>query len=164
MKVGLGLVAAALLLAGCEAKIGKDAENAKADASAEAGEGSFSVDVPGFQMKVAIPENIRNNTTFSDDGGLLYPGAAVKGVNIQARVDANKGVQINFSTSDGPEAVNAWYRDPARDKYAIVSDRSEGGSTVIEAAEKAGNDLYTIRLTPRPSGGTDGAIHIRDKG
>lgn len=164
-------IAALALLTACEARIGKDGEEVsvaagEGDASAAAENGIVSIDVPGFQMKVAIPDEVRARTSAEGDD-VVYPGSTVDGIAINGRgaVDGN-GVNLSFSSADPADRIAAWYRDPARDKFTVTSAGRDGEAFVIAAEKKDARDpdRFTIRLVPRAGGGTDGRVTIRDSG
>ena len=169
--------AAALTLAACEAKIGKDdADNAPAakgaptDVSAEgkAKEGQFSIDAPGFALKFDIPEGIADHADVESDSDVLYPGAELSGMHIQAGDDAkgrdSGSVELRFTSVDAPGRVAAWYRDPARAKDLTVSAaRREGDGFVIEGKDDEG-DPFKVIIGQGANGGTDGRLVLSDKG
>ena len=168
MKIGVA-VTALLLLAACEARVGKDGEDVSVsmdggNATAAAQNGMVSIDVPGFEMKVNIPENVRQRTGVDGDN-VIYPGSAVQGIDIRARGGAEgNGVNLAFSSADPADKIAAWYRDPAREKFTVTSATKEGEVFVIAAEDKdaTDRDTFFIRLTPRAGGGTDGRVTIRD--
>lgn len=177
MKKLISAIAALALLTACEAKVGKDeGEAAKADrageavADAAAGNGQFSIDAPGFAMKFDIPEGLAERATVDSDDGILYPGASISGLHIQANKRGEAGaeqdkVELNFTSKDSLETVVAWYRDPARaEDIAIGSFAPEGDGFVITGTQKDDGDPFTIRLAPGSGGGTNGQVNISDKG
>ena len=108
------------LLAACEARFGNDAgpvaENATAAGRAE--EGRLTVEAPGFNLSIDIPDSIEAQAQV-DDNGLIYPGSAFGGMHVQGRPKGSGGhsdgeVEMRFTTGDPAERVVAWYRDPAR--------------------------------------------------
>lgn len=177
MKKLISAIAALALLTACEAKIGKDdSEAAKTGrtgevaADAKAGDGQFSIDAPGFALKFDIPAGLAERATVDSDGGVVYPGASISGLHIQAnkRGDADSEratVELNFTSKDRMETVIAWYRDPARARdVAISSFAAEGDGFVIKGTRKDGGDPFTVRLTPASGGGTNGQANIVDRG
>lgn len=173
----LAAMAAILLLAGCEARIGKEAGKAKdqeagrparASAEARAEEGQLSIDAPGFALKLDIPAGLAERADLDSDSGILYPGAALSGMHVEARDRAGAGrsmVELRFVSSDPPAKVAAWYRDPARAKdFSVSSSRREGGAIAIAGTEKEDGDPFDLTLSPRSGGGTDGRLRLRDSG
>jgi hypothetical protein len=158
-----------LLLPGCEARFGNDAgevaENATAQGRAE--EGRVTIEAPGFNMSIAIPEGMRDRVG-SDREGLLYPGSRFGGIHIQGGAEKGGGerdgeVELSFTTGDAVDRVAAWYRDPARgDQFRAVSVRSEGGGYAIDATGRRDSQRILIRLAPRSGGGTDGRLLLTD--
>lgn len=171
------VIAALVLLSACEAKIGKDdGAAAKADrageatANAQAGDGQFSIDAPGFAMKFDIPSGLADRATINSDNGLIYPGASLSGMHIQANDRGSAGagqdkVELNFTSKDKLETVVAWYRDPARAQdVSIGSFAPEGDGFVITGTQKDDGDPFTIRLAPGSGGGTNGQVNLSDRG
>src|SRR5688572_2833700 len=114
------LLALPLLLAACDARFGNDAapvaDNATAAGRAEPGR--VTIEAPGFNMSIAIPEGVRSHMD-ADENGLLYPGSDFGGVHVQGGPEDESGarhgeVELTFSTGDPVDRVVAWYRDPAR--------------------------------------------------
>jgi hypothetical protein len=108
------VVGSVALLAACEAKIGKDdgapkegAPTGAAAAEGKAEDGRFSIKGPGFDMKIAIPKGVADRAEVDSDSGLLYPGAALSGMHIEASgsgapADKNSGVELRFSQRGCP--------------------------------------------------------------
>jgi cation diffusion facilitator CzcD-associated flavoprotein CzcO len=168
----VSLAAALALSAACNAEIGKGKEASKSPAGTASAEGraqenSFSINVPGFDMKVAIPQGIRNNAEIDSDGEMLYPGSTFSGMHVEGAGEGKSkdaGVEIRFTSADAPEKVAAWYRDPARKDFSVTSAGQEGDAFVMQGQQKKGGDQFKIRLTPKANGGTDGRLAIQSSG
>lgn len=164
MRSILTIATATLLLAGCEMSVGRDGEKAGDAASAAARDGEISIDTPGFDMKLDIPDAVRSQ--ISGDNDVIYPGSKMDGLNVTAGENAGQGgsqVQIRFSSVDAPAKVAAWYRDPARAaELTGVSVQQDGTGFRISGAAKSGNDPFDLRLSPAPGGGTQGQLTLRD--
>jgi hypothetical protein len=157
----IAALGAAGLLTACEARIGNDAppvaENASAEGRAE--EGRFTVEAPGFNLSIDIPESIEARADVEDDNGLIYPGAAFGGMHVQGRPD-QKGddgggeVELRFTTADAADRVVAWYRDPARaGDIAIESARREGNAVLIAGTvRREDQERFAVRITPHERG------------
>jgi hypothetical protein len=164
------MVAALVLLGGCEARIGRDEAPSNAATTAEkkgaAEEGTFSIDTPGFQMKLDIPTALAERAEVDSENGLLYPGATLSGIHVQAREgNGQSQVELRFATTDAPERVAAWYRDPARaDDFTIASASQKDGATVLAGTQKDDGDPFELSLSPKDGGGTDGRLKLRDRG
>ena len=167
----------ALLLTACEAKIGKD-DNAAAgndsqasevSAEGKAKEGQFSIKAPGFDLRFTIPRGIASHAEVDSESNILYPGATLSGMHVEAGKEEPTGarhgaVELRFTSGEAPDTIAAWYADPARaDDIKISSSTREGAAYVIEGQEKRDGDAFTVRLEPR-NGGTDGRLTLRDKG
>ena len=119
--------------AACEARIGNDAppvaENASAAGRAE--EGRLTVEAPGFNMSIDIPEGIRGHADMDDENGLIYPGSTFGGIHVQGGPERAGGesdgeVEIRFTTGDATDRVVAWYRDPARGEDFTIQSAPPG--------------------------------------
>jgi hypothetical protein len=113
----LPLLGTAAMLCACEARIGNDAppvaDNATAAGKAE--EGKVTIEAPGFNMSIDIPEGVRAHSGMDSDNGLLYPGANFSGVHVVGRPEGPNGdsegeVELRFNTGDATDRVVAWYR------------------------------------------------------
>jgi hypothetical protein len=154
-------IAAIALLGACEARIGNDAppiaENATAEGRAE--EGRVTIEAPGFNMSINIPEGLRSEANMDDNEGLIYPGASFSGIHVLGRSDENKAagerseVELRFTSGDGIDRVVAWYRDPARaPEFTIASAAREGDGFVLRGTRREDNGPFTLRLAQRGSG------------
>ena len=164
----LAAATAVLLLAACEARFGNDVQpggNGSAENKAE--EGQVSINAPGVQMKINIPEGLRHEASIRDDGGLIYPGSTMSGMHIEGGRDGEQGrsegqVELRFTTADGPDTVARWYQDPARaGDFTIASASRDGAAYVFAGTKKDGDGRFRIRLAPR-QGGTDGRVLLSD--
>ena len=162
----LVIATAAALLCGCEVSVKRDGE-AKRDVPAEAAarEGEVSIDVPGFDMKLQIPEALRSQ--ISGESDIVYPGSKMNGLNVIATENKAQGrgqVQMRFTSADAPDKVAAWYRDPARAATLVgVSVQQDGSGFRISGAGKEG-DPFDLRLSPGSGGGTEAQLTLRDAG
>jgi hypothetical protein len=169
MKKSIPLVAMLALSAACNAEIGSGKEpSGAASAEGKAQENSFTINAPGFDMKVAIPQGVRNNAQFKSDGGdMLYPGATFSGMHVEGGkkgASGEGGVEIRFTSADAPEKVAAWYRDPARKDFSVTSAGREGDAIVLAGQQKKEGEQLRIRLAPKANGGTDGRLAIQSSG
>ena len=153
-------IAAIALLGACEARIGNDAppiaENATASGRAE--EGRVTVEAPGFNMSISIPEGLRSEANMDDNDGLIYPGSNFSGIHVLGR-DENKAgggqseVELRFTSADPVERVVVWYLDPARGpEFTISSTARRGNDFVINGTRREDNGRFTLRLAARGSG------------
>lgn len=169
-RTALSLAAALTLLAACEMKIGKDDKEqpgAQQTASAEgrSEDGTISIDAPGFDMKLNIPDALRAQV--GTDGDVLYPGSKLAGLHVQANDGGGSGedsVELRFTTADTPAKVAAWYRDPNQAKeLTITSAQQQGQGYRIVGTSKGDGDPFTLTLTPAAGGGTEGRILLQDR-
>lgn len=158
--------AAALLLAGCEMMVGGDGDATSGNASAPATpakDGEISIDTPGFDMKLDIPDAVRSRLT--GDGDIIYPGSKVSGLNVRADQSGQGRVEMRFTSPDLPAQVAAWYRDPARAAtLAGVSVQPDGNGFRISGSSKDGTDPFELRLAPGAGGGTQGQLTMSGRG
>ncbi len=154
-----------------ETRAGERAESAalaEQPAAGKSEEGRFSIKGPGFDMKINIPEEMASRASADGDNDLLYPGAAISGMHVEAldgkASKTNSGVELRFTSSDAPEKVAAWYRDPARATgFAVGSAAREGGAILISGTEKSDGDPFSVRLSPATGGGTEGRLVLSDR-
>lgn len=159
----------AVLLAACEMRIGNDAapvaDNASAAGRAE--NGQFTLEAPGFNLSIDIPEGVSERANVDDDNGLVYPGATVAGVHIQGRREQRGhdggDVELRLTSADAPDRVAAWYRDPARaENFTIASTTRDGDATLIAGSGRRDNGRFTLRIAPRAGGGSDMRLLLAD--
>jgi hypothetical protein len=160
---------AALVLTACEARTGNAVQpdgNGSAENKAE--EGQVSINAPGVQMKINIPEGLRHETSIHDDHGLIYPGSTMSGMHVEGSREGEQGksegeVELRFASTDGPDKVAHWYQDPARARDFTISSATRDGAAFVFAGTRAdGGGRYRVRLAPRPGGGTDGRVLLSD--
>jgi len=172
MKMPVPALALFALLAGCEARISKEkyadepgnsAAAAGSSAADKSEEGQFSMKAPGFAMKFDIPKGLADKANMDSDSEIIYPGSTLSGMHIEGRKSGG-GVELRFASSDAPATVLGWYRDPARkDGFTISSDKQAGGVATIAGIEVDDQDPFTLRLSARPGGGTDGRLTLADR-
>ncbi|MDP8993973.1 MAG: hypothetical protein M3N07_03165, partial [Pseudomonadota bacterium] len=108
----LPLIAAAVLAlaAGCDARR-TDAGNAAAPpaaegaaAAGEAEEGRLSVDAPGMELSIDLPNAIRGELQSDEDSRILPPRARLVGMHIRGEGDGGGGsVEMRFTAAEPPE-------------------------------------------------------------
>lgn len=165
----LVVLTAAGLLVACEARFGNDAgpvdENASAAGRAE--EGRLTVEAPGFNLSIDIPDSIEARAEM-DENGLVYPGSTFGGMHVQGRPEGADGhhdgeVEMRFTTPDAADRVAAWYRDPARARdLTIQSAAREGNGFVISGTGRHDNERFTVRIAPRAGGGSEARLVLSD--
>jgi len=160
-----------VLLAGCEMRIGNDAGSVADNASAagRAENGQLTVEAPGFNLAITIPEGMSERGNVESSAGLVYPGATVAGVHVQGGREGRGGqsgeVELRLTSADPPERIAAWYRDPSRaERFSIASTTRDGNATVISGAARDDDQRFTLRITPRGGGGADMRLLLADGG
>jgi hypothetical protein len=163
-------LAAAALLGACEARFGNDAgpvaENATAAGRAE--EGRVTVEAPGFNMSIDIPESVQADAQIDDDSGLVYPGSTLAGLHVQGRPEGAGGqgdgeVEMRFTSPDAPERLAAWYRDPTRaPDFTIESSSRAGSAFVISGRGREDGERFTVHIAPRGGGGSEARMLLAD--
>jgi hypothetical protein len=161
------VAAAALALTACEARLGNDARPSNGSAENKAEEGQLSINAPGVEMKINIPQGLRHEAHMNDDSGLVYPGATMSGIHVEGGREDQKSdgeVELRFNTGDAPDAVARWYQDPARaGDFTIATANREGPAYVFAGTRiKDGGGRFRITLAPRAGGGTDGRLLLSD--
>ena len=169
------LLAGIALLAACEGRIEQAGETGSKEAGGSAAaspasnkseEGKLSIKAPGFDMKINIPKGLADRT--DTDSELIYPGAALGGMHIEAGSGAagkrNSGVELRFTSSEPIDKVATWYRDPARaGGFSTASTSREGEEIVISGTQKSDGDPFHLRLSPAAAGGTEGRLTLTDR-
>ena len=164
----LSAASAALALAACEARIGNDVGGGNGSAENKAEEGQLSINAPGVQMRINIPEGLRHETSIHDDSGLIYPGSTMSGMHIEGAPEGQQHrsdgeVELRFASTDRPDVVARWYQDPARARdFTVASSSREGPAYVFAGTRKNGDGRFHVRLAPRDGGGTDGRLLLSD--
>lgn len=157
------------LLSGCEMRIGNDAPPVADNASAagRAQDGRLTIEAPGFNLAVTVPEGLDGRTETGGDSGLVYPGARVAGLHVQGeRGERGRGeVELRLTSADPPDRIVSWYRDPGRaDRFSLSSTTRDGDATVIAGTGRRDNERFTLRISPRAGGGSDMRLLIADGG
>jgi len=153
-------------LAACHADVdvdnagnGQDGDNVHiAMADTKDGGSGVSVNVPGFDAKVSLP-NINLAGHMDLDGIKLAPNSHVNGMNVDAQSgkEGNGQVRMSFTNTDGPAAVLDHYARSAAD--AGYGDIVRTGSSL-----SARKDDKTFALEIGPDGqGSKGTITISGK-
>jgi hypothetical protein len=182
MRLAGAAVALAASLAGCEFPSGagerQEVANQIAEARAAAGaegkaeEGRLSIQAPGVDIAINVPEAMRGRARAGTDSDVLPPGAQVSGIHIQGDGGAGgqaggeaagDSVELRFSSATAPAEIAAWYRDPARHPhFRIDSARREGEEVVLSGTNIASGGRLTARLRARGTG-TDGRLVMVDR-
>jgi hypothetical protein len=159
--------AAALALAGCEVNVGENAgaadEAGPVSAEGKAEAGRVTIKAPGFDMSVAIPEEVARRATADSRSGIIPPDARFSGVHVEGGRDGAAGgaVELRFSSAEPPRAVAAWYRDAARaEHFSIASAEAEGQGMRLSGTTARDGDPFVVHLAPGEGGGTDGRVAI----
>ena len=162
-KLAAGLAAAALV-AGCDARIGKQeetaAEGGNTVATAKAEEGRVSIKADGVDLSIKIPEGVRDEIKADSDSKILPPGAKLTGMHVQGGTGGN--VEMRFKVDQPAEQVAAWYRDAARGQdFTIASASKEGADTILAGKMRKGDGDFSVRLAGE-GGATQGRITLSD--
>lgn len=160
-------IAAIALLGACEARFGNDAapvaDNATAEGKAE--QGRLTIEAPGFNLQLDIPESIMTRADMDGDNALIYPDARFGGIHVQGDRPGSDTdeVELRFSTGDEIGRVAAWYRDPARgSSFTIATDNAEGAGFVLSGTGRRDGERFTLRIAPRQGGGTEARLLLSD--
>jgi hypothetical protein len=164
------IVGAASLAAVC-ACMGPDddmnwgaSENGAASAEGQAEDGKISIKAPGLDMAIALPKELTGEAKTGHDSKVLYPASVIAGIAIAAAENGKGGdtdVEIRFRTSDAPDRVAAWYRDPARaEGFSLDGASRDGRTVVLTGVQKRDKHPFKVRLSPAAGGGTDGRLRV----
>ena len=121
----------------------------------------ISVNIPGFDAKVALPM-VDLGRHVDLDGIKLAPDTHVSNIDVAARdgEQGNEGsgrVRLSFASPQAPDALIAYYRRAA-------TDAGYGGVTASGAAMSATRRDKTFALTVTPAGtGSRGVITVGGK-
>lgn len=166
----LSAVAAMAMLAACEARIGEDAGNVSENATAagRAEEGRLTIEAPGFNMQIDIPEGIRESARMDDENGLIYPGSTLGGLHVQGGPEGPEGerdgeVELRFSTGDAIDRVVAWYRDPARGEEIRIDTADRRGDSFVMTGRGRDGERFNLTVEPRAGGGTEARLVLSDR-
>jgi hypothetical protein len=147
---------------GAENEAAENDQNVSAEGTAKAG--MISVKAPGVDISISVPKELSGEARVGKDSKVLYPGSALGGMAIVAGEKDNQGgdtdVEIRFQTTDSPEKVAAWYRDPARaEGFKLKSDRKDGGNYVFTGIEQHEQHPFKVSFGPG-AGGTEGRLRV----
>jgi len=175
VKASIPLCAVLAAAAGCSMPSGeaerREADNQmaqrKAGAEGKAEEGRLSIQAPGVDIAINVPDAMRGRARADTNSELLPPGSQVSGLHVQGDGgDPAKGrdsVELRFTSAEPPEQVAAWYRKPERrGHFTISSAQREGNSIVLAGASRDGGPM-TVRLSPGTGVGTDGRLILVDR-
>ena len=163
------LLAATAFLAACEARVGNEAGSGNASAEGKAEEGQLTIDTPGMELKINIPEGLRGRAQIDENSGIIYPGSSFSGIHVAGGSERPDGgregeVELAFTTPDAPDRVVAWYRDPARSgDFTIGRAERRGEDFVLAGTTREDGDEFRLRLEPKRGGGTEARLLIRDR-
>jgi hypothetical protein len=170
----LPVAAATLALTACEARIGNEAAanrsggSGNVSAEGKAKDGELSVQAPGFEMKISIPDSVQREMHGDGNDDLLPPNATVGGIHVEGgRDDADNGhgqVELTFTSAELPNALLRWYQDPARAAdFRVQAVNRQGAALVIAGIGSDGDGIFRVALSPRAGGGSDGRILLSDR-
>lgn len=165
----LPALAAVVLLAACDVKVGNEAGTVSWNASAagRAQEGRLTIEAPGFNMSMDIPKDALRDSTIDDDR-VIYPGAQFGGVHVESRPgrsgeDGSGEVELRFTTGDAADRVVAWYRNPAQhDDIDVASAERQGDGFLLSGTVGEEKKRFGLRIMPRPGGGTEARLLLTD--
>jgi ABC-type glycerol-3-phosphate transport system substrate-binding protein len=123
--------------------------------------GKFELSLPGgIEAKINLPEGIGEGGKFDIDGVGLYPGAKVRGVNVNAadaKTTKQAVVKISFSAPADAAVVADWYQQQFEAKQKTVTRSGESLSGTTDDG-----DAFTIALDAAGTGASKGLLTIID--
>jgi hypothetical protein len=166
-KPALSAIPLLILAAGCSGPdddVNWGGPNSTVSAEGQAQEGKISVKAPGLDLAISLPKEITGEAKVGRDSKILYPGATLAGMAIAAGEGGKGGdtdVEMRFRTSDPPERVAAWYRDPARgDGFRLTGESREGSFYVFTGVQRRDRHPFRVRIGAGQGGGTDGRLRV----
>ena len=161
MRLILALCCPVVLLVGCDVHSnadtkGSDAVHIAVDAK-DGGSSHVSVNVPGFDAKVSVPNFMTNGGHMDIDGMKLAPDTKIASVDVLGDGDKSKdggSVHLAFTNPKPPADLIAYYRQAAGDAGYTVSTKDDG----LDGAK--GAKTFSLRLSAE-GGGSRGAIDIK---
>jgi hypothetical protein len=157
-----------IALAACHGKVDiGDADSNDSDGNvhialgdAAGGNGSVSVDVPGFKANVSLPGiNLGNHVDL--DGIKLAPGTKLSGMNVDAKDNGGEGdsgtVQMHFTNPQAPGAVLDHYAKSAADAGYGAIARADN-----KLSAKKDEKSFAVEISPDGSG-SRGTITVTGK-
>jgi ABC-type glycerol-3-phosphate transport system substrate-binding protein len=123
--------------------------------------GKFELKLPGgIEAKINLPEGMGESGKFDIDGVGLYPGAKVRGVNVNAsdaKTTKQAVVKISFSAPADAAVVADWYQQQFEAKQKTVT---RSGETLSGTTDDG--DAFTIALDAAGTGASKGLLTIID--
>jgi hypothetical protein len=152
--------AAALLVSGCDGRSGGDqAGSGMPDGKAE--EGKLSIRGTGADLAISMPGWLVRRAQADTESEMIPPGATFSGLHVEG--GRRGGVEIRFTTPELPEQVIAWYSEASRE-FNVEDVIREGDAHVVTGIGRRQADRFTLRLSPRAGGATDGRLVLRQSG
>jgi hypothetical protein len=148
---------------GPDSDVAENNQSVSAEGKAKAG--TISVKAPGVDISISVPKELSGEARVSKDSKVLYPGSTLGGMAIAAGDKDGQGgdtdVEVRFQSSDSPENVARWYRDPARaDGFRLTSDRKDGAKYVFKGIELHEQHPFKVSFGPGSGGGTEGRLRV----
>lgn len=169
----LCVLAAILCLGACHVDRGHGGDDdnisvtngAAVSAEGTAKPGTISVKAPGVDISISVPKELSGEARVGKDSKVLYPGSTLGGMAIAAAGKDSQGgdtdVEVRFQTTDSPQKVASWYRDPARaDGFRLTSDRRDGANYVFTGIEQHEQHPFKVSFGPGAKGGTEGRLRV----
>ena len=160
-------MAAALILAALAAcdgtiNVGNDVVEENGSAEGRSQEDVMSINAPGLDVKLEIPDSVRGLTQMDGDNPLLYPGASFGGLHVQGGGETGS-VEMRFNTQNDLSSVAAWYRDAARGEFRIGNAARDGAAILLQGEQLTDNLPFKLRLQPAEGGGTQGVLTLEPR-
>ena len=171
------IAAATVAIAGCdmppsgegerrEAANQMAAERARAGAEGKAEEGRLSIQAPGIDIAINVPDSVRGRARANVQSEFLPPGSRASGIHVQGdggdRASGRDSVELRFAVDRPPAEIAAWYRDPARAPHFTIASAQRQGDALLLAGTNSEGAPITVRLAAR-EGGTDGRLVLVDR-
>ncbi len=141
---------------------------AASGAESKAEEGRLSIQAPGVDIAISVPDAMRGRARAGTNSDVLPPGAQVSGLHIQGDGGAggagHDSVEMRFTSAQAPAEIAGWYRDPARhEHFRMDGAEREGDEIVLTGTNTQSGGAIVARLKARAGGGTDGRLVLVDR-
>jgi hypothetical protein len=121
------------------------------------GNGTMSMDVPGFKASITLPDLGDIQAGMDIDGLKLHPGTKIGGMQIAAD-DKTGGVTMDFAAPAAPAAVIDYYADAGKNAGFAIPARGANTITLTKS-----DDTLVVTTRPGKGGGSFGTLSIKDQ-
>ena len=114
--------------------------------------GDLSVNLPGFDANVRLPDALMTSGKFDIDGVTLFPGSKISNVKIGS---GETPLTMTFDAPAEPAKVVAWFQE----RFTAKSVKVAATGNVLSGTTNDG-ETFSIALMPAAGGRSTGSIEI----